>query len=35
MVKRKQLPLPALGEDSTATIAEDEIHDELGGLFQI
>ncbi|PCI77243.1 MAG: hypothetical protein COB20_08515 [SAR86 cluster bacterium] len=28
------LPLPAIGEDSTATIAEAEIHDELGGLFQ-
>jgi len=29
----KQLPLPAIGEDSTATIAEAEIHDELSGLF--
>jgi len=25
--KLKQLPLPALGEDSTATITEAEIHD--------
>ena len=30
----KQFPVPAMGEDSTATIAEAEIHDELGGLFQ-
>jgi len=30
----KQLPLSAIDEDSTATIAEAEIHDELGGLFQ-
>ena len=32
--KLKQLPLPALGEDSTATITGAEIHDELGGLVQ-
>lgn len=32
--KLKQLPLPAMRDDSTATIAEAEIHDELGGLFQ-
>jgi gamma-glutamylcysteine synthetase len=32
--KLKQLPLPALGEYSTATITEAEIHDKLGGLFQ-
>ncbi|MBL4581928.1 MAG: hypothetical protein JKY29_08930 [Gammaproteobacteria bacterium] len=32
--KLKQLPLAAIGEDSTAAIAEAEIHDELGGLFQ-
>ncbi|MFT7472519.1 MAG: hypothetical protein ACI8XU_002417 [Kiritimatiellia bacterium] len=32
--KLKQLPLPAIGEDSTAAIAEAEIHDDLGGLFQ-
>ena len=30
----KYLPVSPLGEDSTATIAEAEIHDELGGLFQ-
>lgn len=30
----KQLQLPKMGEDSSATIAEAEIHDELGGLFQ-
>lgn len=29
----KQIPLPAMNEDSTASIAEAEIHDELGGLF--
>ena len=33
--KLKQLPLPVLGEDSTATITGAEIHDELSGLFQI
>jgi hypothetical protein len=32
--KLKQLPLPAIGEDSTVAIAEAEIHDDLGGLFQ-
>lgn len=32
--KLKQLPLPAMIEDSTATNAEAEIHDDLGGLFQ-
>lgn len=30
----KQLPIPAMVEDSMAAIAEAEIHDELGGLFQ-
>lgn len=30
----KKLSLPPMGEDSTATIEEAEIHDELGGLFQ-
>ncbi|MFT4814632.1 MAG: hypothetical protein ACI80L_000018 [Pseudohongiellaceae bacterium] len=32
--KLKQLPLLAIGEDSTVAIAEAEIHDDLGGLFQ-
>ncbi|MDA0278992.1 MAG: hypothetical protein O3C29_00895 [Proteobacteria bacterium] len=32
--KLKQLPLPAIGEDSTVAIAEAEIHDDLGRLFQ-
>jgi len=32
--KLKQLPLPEIGEDSTATIPQAEIHDELNGLFQ-
>lgn len=31
--KLKQLPIHALAEDSTASISEAEIHDELGGLF--
>tara|TARA_B110000858_G_scaffold157616_1_gene180454 strand:+ start:37567 stop:39867 length:2301 start_codon:yes stop_codon:yes gene_type:complete len=30
----KQLTLPAMSGDSAATIADAEIHDELGGLFQ-
>ncbi len=32
--KLKHMPLPLMAEDSTATIAEAEIQDELGGLFQ-
>lgn len=29
----KQLPVPTLGQDSTADLTSTEIHDELGGLF--